>query len=412
MMRYQRVSPDCLPLSNGKKPSLRTATTSASKEDNCNNNIDNGRTIPNGGGFNGTSTSTSTCTSYDAGAKGLRFRSPSRNQDLHVNNHHLSHSGASCAPASPSPTSENNHHYSSQSQRRDTSPSPSPSPNRGDVLLQWGHKKRSRVSRTEIRSATVIITDDSSSSSVQGRQPINKLQRRALSATMPPPPLPPPHPSSASSNNNSSRASNLRNGVFTGSETSGFISSRTLEEKSAATIGSPSRNGGTNGRVISRSAAGKRTCASPDKATKKTSCSGSTKDAKQNGSIGQSDRMKQSDSALVQSEQEAGVSTIASVAGPEKVNIETMEWPRIYIALSRKEKEDDFLAMKGTKLPHRPKKRAKNVDKALQYCFPGMWLSDLTKSRYEVREKKCVKKVMPLFLIISGGPSLLNSFNF
>lgn len=224
--RYQRVSPDCLPLSNGKKPSLRTATTSASKEDNCNNNIDNGRTIPNGGGFNGTSTSTSTCTSYDAGAKGLRFRSPSRNQDLHVNNHHLSHSGASCAPASPSPTSENNHHYSSQSQRRDTSPSPSPSPNRGDVLLQWGHKKRSRVSRTEIRSATVIITDDSSSSSVQGRQPINKLQRRALSATMPPPPLPPPHPSSASSNNNSSRASNLRNGVFTGSETSGFISSR------------------------------------------------------------------------------------------------------------------------------------------------------------------------------------------
>lgn len=29
----------------------------------------------------------------------------------------------------------------------------------------------------------------------------------------------------------------------------------------------------------------------------------------------------------------------------------------------------------------------------LQYCFPGMWLSDLTKSRYEVREKKSVKKV-------------------
>lgn len=76
----------------------------------------------------------------------------------------------------------------------------------------------------------------------------------------------------------------------------------------------------------------------------------------------------------------------------EKLGGERLELPRIYISLSRKEKEDDFLVMKGTKLPQRPKKRAKNVDKSLQFVFPGMWLSDLTKSRYEVREKKCVKK--------------------
>jgi hypothetical protein len=43
-----------------------------------------------------------------------------------------------------------------------------------------------------------------------------------------------------------------------------------------------------------------------------------------------------------------------------------LEWPRIYVSLSRKEKEEDFLAMKGTKLPQRPKKRAKNIDKTLQ----------------------------------------------
>jgi hypothetical protein len=121
---------------------------------------------------------------------------------------------------------------------------------------------------------------------------------------------------------------------------------------------------------------------------------------------------------------------VASAAG-EKLGAERLELPRIYISLSRKEKEDDFLAMKGTKLPQRPKKRAKNVDKSLQvrplllnhlpsprsdplppapfrsqnlhvllrflfcvqFVFPGMWLSDLTKGRYEVREKKCVKKV-------------------
>ncbi|KAL6614733.1 hypothetical protein ACP70R_037003 [Stipagrostis hirtigluma subsp. patula] len=79
-------------------------------------------------------------------------------------------------------------------------------------------------------------------------------------------------------------------------------------------------------------------------------------------------------------------------AAGEKLGAKRFELPRIYISLSRKEKEEDFLTTKGTKLPQRPKKRAKNVDKTLQYVFPGMWLSDLTKGRYEVREKKCVKK--------------------
>ncbi|KAG6471187.1 hypothetical protein ZIOFF_072288 [Zingiber officinale] len=45
----------------------------------------------------------------------------------------------------------------------------------------------------------------------------------------------------------------------------------------------------------------------------------------------------------------------------------------------------------------RPEKRSP-AEKALRsppnasYCFPGMWLSDLTRGRYEVREKKCAKK--------------------
>jgi hypothetical protein len=47
----------------------------------------------------------------------------------------------------------------------------------------------------------------------------------------------------------------------------------------------------------------------------------------------------------------------------EKLGVERFELSLIYISLSRKEKDDDFLAMKGTKLPQRPKKMAKNVDK-------------------------------------------------
>jgi len=36
----------------------------------------------------------------------------------------------------------------------------------------------------------------------------------------------------------------------------------------------------------------------------------------------------------------------------------------------------------------------------LQCCFPGMWLSELTKSRYEVREKKSIKKVYNNFVLV------------
>lgn len=63
------------------------------------------------------------------------------------------------------------------------------------------------------------------------------------------------------------------------------------------------------------------------------------------------------------------VGVIGGGGGGEKVNLDLLEWPRIFLSLSRKEKEDDFFAMKGTKLPHRPKKRPKNIDKTLQVCI-------------------------------------------
>jgi hypothetical protein len=44
-------------------------------------------------------------------------------------------------------------------------------------------------------------------------------------------------------------------------------------------------------------------------------------------------------------------------------------WPKLYITLSSKEKEEDFLAMKGCKLPQRPKKRAKIIQRSLLVSF-------------------------------------------
>nr|AFK46155.1 unknown [Lotus japonicus] len=67
-------------------------------------------------------------------------------------------------------------------------------------------------------------------------------------------------------------------------------------------------------------------------------------------------------------------------------------WPKLYITLSSKEKEEDFLAMKGCKLPQRPKKRAKIIQRTLLLVSPGAWLTDMCQERYEVREKKSNKK--------------------
>ncbi|KAI3804668.1 hypothetical protein L1987_26386 [Smallanthus sonchifolius] len=66
--------------------------------------------------------------------------------------------------------------------------------------------------------------------------------------------------------------------------------------------------------------------------------------------------------------------------------------PKFVIGLTNKEKEEDFLAIKGSKLPQRPKKRAKFIQRTINSVIPGGWLCDLTLERYEVREKKITKK--------------------
>ncbi|XP_042443997.1 uncharacterized protein LOC122029111 [Zingiber officinale] len=66
--------------------------------------------------------------------------------------------------------------------------------------------------------------------------------------------------------------------------------------------------------------------------------------------------------------------------------------PRFFVSLSNKEKEEDFMVMKGCKLPQRPKKRSKFVQKCILLMSPGAWLSDLSQERYVVREKKGSRK--------------------
>ncbi|XP_058088174.1 uncharacterized protein LOC131235081 isoform X2 [Magnolia sinica] len=54
------------------------------------------------------------------------------------------------------------------------------------------------------------------------------------------------------------------------------------------------------------------------------------------------------------------------------------------ISLSRKEIEDDFLAITGLKPPRRPKKRPKNIQKILDANFPCLLLSEITPDSWRI----------------------------
>ncbi|KAF5774097.1 hypothetical protein HanRHA438_Chr13g0607001 [Helianthus annuus] len=89
-------------------------------------------------------------------------------------------------------------------------------------------------------------------------------------------------------------------------------------------------------------------------------------------------------------------------ASPVKDSLPIVWPPKFAIGLTNKEKEEDFLAIKGAKLPQRPKKRAKFIQRTINLVCPGGWLCDLTLERYEVREKKITKK-RPRGLKAMGG---------
>ncbi|GLJ10163.1 hypothetical protein SUGI_0123210 [Cryptomeria japonica] len=74
------------------------------------------------------------------------------------------------------------------------------------------------------------------------------------------------------------------------------------------------------------------------------------------------------------------------------LNLDTFVWPKLSLSLSQGEKEEDFQAIKGSKLPLRPKKRLKCIQKAIDNLTPGFWLSDVSQERYEVRENKSTRK--------------------
>ncbi|OEL34471.1 hypothetical protein BAE44_0004511 [Dichanthelium oligosanthes] len=285
-----------------------------------------------------------------------------------------SSSPAAVATRSPARDQGHQHHHHHHSDFSDPA-SPSAAVvggGGGEVLLQWGQNKRSRGRRDAAAA---------SGASPQRRQPGAKIQRRSPAPTdklMPPP-----------SGTSYTRGSTLR-------------AASPLPPRSGAGIGSSDAHHGRGAlpnhhhRSAEERAGGKSAAAA---AGKQRAASDKAQQQGQGHKAGQGPVMglavpdpkaqhqhHQGGSGSQQQAGGAGAASSSSKPAPK------LELPRIYTTLSRKEKEEDFLAMKGTKLPQRPKRRPKNVEKAVNFICPGAWLTDVTRSRYEVREKKGPKK--------------------
>ncbi|KAI3720054.1 hypothetical protein L6452_20962 [Arctium lappa] len=66
---------------------------------------------------------------------------------------------------------------------------------------------------------------------------------------------------------------------------------------------------------------------------------------------------------------------------------EKRERPKFSVSLSRRELEDDFTAMAGRRLPRKPKKRPRIIQKQLDTLFPGLWLTEITADLYRVPDE-------------------------
>lgn len=179
--RYQRLSPECLPISNGRKShhahnsSLRPTSITSSSSTHHHHHHHN-QNIYGSSSRNGNSI-------FDNTKSSQRFRpSPSILPTPPVR--HLPQSVR--IPILPDPTNHS-HHEGNGVSRCETSGSPN--------LLQWGHNKKSRGSRAENR---YVVGDDSSASSA------SKIQRRSITGMLD------RHPSHNNNNNNNIRGSNLR----------------------------------------------------------------------------------------------------------------------------------------------------------------------------------------------------------
>ncbi|KAM0863099.1 hypothetical protein ACQ4PT_044816 [Festuca glaucescens] len=347
MMRYQRISPDSLPLANGsgsgssssrKLPALapRPSTDAPAVA------ADSSRLA---------SYFAATSLEQHKPARSLVIRSPARDQPSSFANHAIQPSNFAIGSGAPD----------------------------GPVRLQWGHNKRLRGRRD---SSPLLPTPAPAPASETPAQ-----ARRRDSSPLLPTPAPTAAPETPAQARRRASIKLQRRAAAASASASAAVPAEKL-------MPPPSARGGPNVRIISslppRAAAANalhdRTIALQQQRSAEEARAGAEQQQQAAAARGENQQQHRPHRA---SENEKG----KAPAVPQKlVAAARPEMPRILTQLSRKEKEEDFLAMKGTKLPVRPKRRPKAVEKNVSMIYPGQWLSEVSRSRYMVREKKSRKE--------------------
>ncbi|EYU20380.1 hypothetical protein ABFS82_01G015500 [Erythranthe guttata] len=255
-----------------------------------------------------------------------------------------------------------------------------------DFVLQWGNRKRLRCMKSQAKDHHINkINNSSGSGPVQRANTSTRIDRRVIRSDL-------NHTKDPNSKNNDAGKSN------------GYLN---LRQRPASPSRRILRNSESSIGMRGQQSNGVRGFTSPDRGEKKSGASiiinninnnsshhhHTNKNTTNNNSIYNNDTNHHhggggGGSGSTETGQDgkkggssSGGDTIAAV------------WPpKFVIALTNKEKEEDFMAIKGSKLPQRPKKRAKFIQRTLNLVSPGAWLCDLTLERYEVREKKVSKK--------------------
>ncbi|XP_075486707.1 uncharacterized protein LOC142526298 isoform X2 [Primulina tabacum] len=240
-----------------------------------------------------------------------------------------------------------------------------------DFVLQWGNGKRLRCMKFQSNSKESSGSD----------QPMTRKDRRVIRSDL--------------KNHNSKDPNILHAAARKSHGTNGYINlrQRPASPSHRNSEGSISMRGHSNGV--------KKTFVSPDRVEKKGGTANKNNNINSNHQNDNHHHQGSGSGGSGSSETAQEGKKGDDLAGSQGGN--ALWPPKFLIALTNKEKEEDFMAIKGSKLPQKPKKRAKFIQRSVNLVFPGSWLCDLTLERYKVREKKVSKKRPPRGLKALGG---------
>ncbi|XP_011081711.1 homeobox protein 2 isoform X1 [Sesamum indicum] len=278
----------------------------------------------------------------------------------------------------------NNTHSSNRDGLLLRSESRSAATSSSDFVLQWGNRKRLRCMKVQVKDHSNNINNGSG----PAQRATARIDRRVVRSDLNNNSSKDPNSNQLTSNN-AGKGNGVNNGYLNLRQRPASPSHRILRN-SESSLGMRGHSNGVRG------------LASPDRGDKRSGAAGnnnsshhtSNKNNNNNGSNHNDNHYHHhggggggggSGSSETAHDGKKGGSSGGDT-------IAAMWPPKFVIALTNKEKEEDFLAIKGSKLPQRPKKRAKFIQRTLNLVSPGAWLCDLTLERYEVREKKVSKK--------------------